>query len=247
MVTPLVNYGLYHLRGQRHAPYSQLVLLAKYSLSLYFPINFKSILKSGKHLQKHWTLADFAHCFSNTSYPATSQNEPSSWRREPPQVDQGVNAKVNIFLVCGICGKLSESILEMHVTTRFYTRSDRVHRFQFVQTVVCTDSRLWVLYHFRPLPLPFLAVELLKSWETMGSTGDSQGNFILMFLKLSFNWRITAFQCCAGFCHTTTWISHKDTYIPSLLNLLPTRLLAYPSRLSQSTGLSSLGHTATSH
>lgn len=40
VVPTLVNYGLYYLRGQRHAPYSQLVLLAKYSLSLYFPINF---------------------------------------------------------------------------------------------------------------------------------------------------------------------------------------------------------------
>ena len=23
-----------------------------------------------------------------------------------------------------------------------------------------------------------------------------------------FNWSTTALQCCAGFCHTTTWISH---------------------------------------
>ena len=98
-----------------------------------------------------------------------------------------IKCQVNIFPVCGICGKLSESILEMHVTTRLYTRSDRVRKLQFVQTVVCTDSRLWTLHRFLPLPLPFLAVELLESWETMGSTGDSQGNFILMFLKLSFN------------------------------------------------------------
>ena len=47
-----------------------------------------------------------------------------------------------------------------------------------------------------------------------------------------------ALQCCVGFCHTATRISHKYTYIPFLLNLPPTPL--HFSRLSQSTQLSSL-------
>ena len=38
---------------------------------------------------------------------------------------------------------------------------------------------------------------------------------------LFFNWRIAALQCCASFCSTTTWITGKYTYIPSLLSLLP--------------------------
>ena len=33
-----------------------------------------------------------------------------------------------------------------------------------------------------------------------------------------FDWRIIALQYCVGFCHTATWISHKYTYVPSLLN-----------------------------
>ena len=33
-----------------------------------------------------------------------------------------------------------------------------------------------------------------------------------------------ALQCCVGFCHTTMWINHNYTYIPSLLSL-PTTLL----------------------
>ena len=37
-----------------------------------------------------------------------------------------------------------------------------------------------------------------------------------------FNWRIIAFQCCVDFCHTSTWISHRYTYVPLLLNLPPT-------------------------
>ena len=60
-------------------------------------------------------------------------------------------------------------------------------------------------------------------------------------LKFMFNWRMIALQYCVGFCRTSTWISHRYTYVPSLLNLLPTP--SHPSRLSQS----SLHHTANSH
>ena len=35
-----------------------------------------------------------------------------------------------------------------------------------------------------------------------------------------FNWRVIVLQCCVGFCHTTTWVSHKHTYVSSSLNLL---------------------------
>ena len=55
------------------------------------------------------------------------------------------------------------------------------------------------------------------------------------------NWRIIALQCCVGFCHIALWISQKYTCVPSLLN--PS---SHPSRLSQSTRLSSLCYTATS-
>ena len=37
-------------------------------------------------------------------------------------------------------------------------------------------------------------------------------------------WRIIALQCCIHFCHTSTWISHRYTYLPFLLNLLPSLL-----------------------
>ena len=42
------------------------------------------------------------------------------------------------------------------------------------------------------------------------------------FLNFIFNRMIIALQCCVSFCYITTWIIHKYTYIPSLLNLLPT-------------------------
>ena len=31
-----------------------------------------------------------------------------------------------------------------------------------------------------------------------------------------FNWRIIALQYCVVFSHTSTWISHRHTYVPSL-------------------------------
>ena len=42
------------------------------------------------------------------------------------------------------------------------------------------------------------------------------------FTSLIFNWRITALQCCVGFCHPTMWISRKYTCISSFLSLPPT-------------------------
>ena len=36
-----------------------------------------------------------------------------------------------------------------------------------------------------------------------------------------FNWRIIALQNSVIFCQVSTWISHRYTYIPSLLNLPP--------------------------
>ena len=48
------------------------------------------------------------------------------------------------------------------------------------------------------------------------------------------NWRITAFQRCVDFCCTTTQISHKYIYSPSLLSLSLSHPPPYLSRSSQS-------------
>ena len=50
-----------------------------------------------------------------------------------------------------------------------------------------------------------------------------------LFLKFIFNWRIIVLQCCIGFCHTTTCISYKNTYIPSLLSCPSTTTTPIPS------------------
>ena len=86
-------------------------------------------------------------------------------------------------------------------------------------------------------------------------------NYFKHLKKIFFNWRIIALQYCAGFCHTTTWISHKYTYIPPfwisprppnhklplILQPLPPPTKSHPSKLLQSMRLSSLGYTATSN
>ena len=43
-----------------------------------------------------------------------------------------------------------------------------------------------------------------------------------LFKKIIFNRRIIALQYCVLFCHTSTWISHRYTHVPSFLNLPPT-------------------------
>lgn len=45
--------------------------------------------------------------------------------------------------------------------------------------------------------------------------------FQIYFLKFIFNWRMIALHYCVAFCHTSTWISHRYTYVPSV-SLPPT-------------------------
>ena len=48
---------------------------------------------------------------------------------------------------------------------------------------------------------------------------------------LFLNWRITGLQNFVVFCQTSTWISHRYTYIPFLLNLLPILLPTPPLKV----------------
>ena len=66
-------------------------------------------------------------------------------------------------------------------------------------------------------------------------------------IHLLFNWKIIAVQNFVGFCQISTWISHRYSYAPSLLNHLPISLPIPPLLVVQSSSLSSLSYTTNSH
>ena len=78
-------------------------------------------------------------------------------------------------------------------------------------------------------------------------TGCCDLKFFFFFNLFVFYWRIIALQNFAVFHQTSTWISHRYAYIPSLLKLLPISFPSHPSRLIKSPCLSFLSHTANSH
>ena len=71
-----------------------------------------------------------------------------------------------------------------------------------------------------PLGLTGL-IFLLSKWFSRIFSSTTVQNISFFFKHLFFNWRIIALQNFVVFCQTSTWISHKYTYIPSLLKLPP--------------------------
>ena len=77
---------------------------------------------------------------------------------------------------------------------------------------------------------------LASRFFTTEPQGSPRRNAIFLNLFI-FYWRIIALQIFVVFYQTSTWISHRYTYIPSLLNLplfwisLPSPSPSYPSRL----------------
>ena len=97
--------------------------------------------------------------------------------------------------------------------------------------VVTTDTR--------PKSLGQLPQAVEGSWGLM--SGGLTVSIVLFYF--SFNWRITALQYCVSFCHTSTRISHRHAYVPSLLKELPPPT---PLGCHRALSLSSLHHTANS-
>ena len=70
--------------------------------------------------------------------------------------------------------------------------------------------------------------------------------FIFKILFI-FNWMIIALQYCVDFCNTSTWISHRYTYISSLLKIPPTSYPILPFQIVTKHWFVYLNHTANSH
>ena len=76
---------------------------------------------------------------------------------------------------------------------------------------------LWTVAHQAPLSMGILQARILE-WVAMPSSRGSSQLRDQTCISLSFlHW-----QTCSVFCHTSTWISHWYTYVPSLLNWPPT-------------------------
>ena len=77
----------------------------------------------------------------------------------------------------------------------------------------------WILYHLSHQQSP-------RILEWVAYPIQSLAIFFprLLFFFIYFNWRIITLQYCDGFCHTSTWIGHRYTCIPHILNPTPTSL-----------------------
>ena len=65
--------------------------------------------------------------------------------------------------------------------------------------------------------IPSKEIPGLISFKFLTSKEKSQG--VRVFILIFFNWKIIAVQYSTGFCHTSTWICHRYTYVSSSLNL----------------------------
>ena len=87
----------------------------------------------------------------------------------------------------------------------------------------------------------------LKSLEGMQPCWWFTFIFFIFIIYLFFKWRIIALLNFVVFCQISTWLSHRYTYVSSLLSSLPSLSPSHPFRLIQSPCLSSLSHTANCH
>ena len=88
------------------------------------------------------------------------------------------------------------------------------------------------------LPLYIVTGYWLFTWRLLISVCyfDNLLHYCILvwIFKFIFNWMIIAWQYCVGFCHISTWISHRHTCILSLLSLPSTSHPIFTS--SQHTG-----------
>ena len=107
-------------------------------------------------------------------------------------------------------------------------------------------SLLEVTWHFSLFVLTYpLQILLALSGTLLVSKAFIHLLLFPFFFFLNFTRRIIALQYCVGFCHTSTWISHRYTYAPPLDSLL-SPIPSYPPMLSHSTCFD-LHHAANFH
>ena len=109
---------------------------------------------------------------------------------------------------------------------------------------ICTFKFLYKTYFTRRSQATLKMCAITIDFERLLCFSLSLSLFYFFFLIYIFYWRIIALQNFVVFCQTSTWISHRYTYVPSLLNLA-----AQPNPLGwyRAPVLSFLSHTVNSH
>ena len=80
----------------------------------------------------------------------------------------------------------------------------------------------WNLFHVVEKEIHLTSLSCQNVGEHSSDSSDAFFFCLYLFYYIClFNWRIIALQYWGGFCHTSTWISHRYTYVPSILNLPP--------------------------
>ena len=91
----------------------------------------------------------------------------------------------------------------------------------------------WILIqsqYFCSVMLGALDLSLVE-FISLRKNSDSCKEQSINFFPFFFYWKIIALQYCVGLCHTSTCISHRCTYVPSLQNppaLLPVSRRKFP-------------------
>ena len=119
-------------------------------------------------------------------------------------------------------------------------------------SVVSDSATPWTVAYHVPLPMGFSRQEYWSGlpFPSPRDLSDPGSLYLitmtiltpilihnLPFVKFIFNWKIIALQYCVGFCQTSTRVSHRCTYGPSLLSPPPACLPPHPPSLK------SLNHT----
>ena len=182
---------------------------------------------------------------------------PSLWKPSMPNFAAAFTLSVGPHSVCGVCFDLSlnksTSYLSLSLA-EFFLGWD-IKNLHFTGS---WNQVLWVLAGLKSQPCGFKSQSEVKGLKSIpvsidgGYVSDhtqlkqkSSENCLFSFYLL-FSWRIIVLQNFV-FCQISTWISHKYTYISSLLNL-PLISLPHCTPLDCLLHrLTSLKHTASSH
>ena len=119
---------------------------------------------------------------------------------------------------------------EIHVTPSLnqmlYTGSISFHLIVFILYWSAVDLECWVSLRCEAkwFRYTYIYISILFPYRTL--VGFCV--YVYLFVLSIFYWRIIALQNFAVFCQTSTWISHRYTYLPSLLNLPPIPLPTPP-------------------